>query len=405
MKTERLTFTNTTGHQLAARLERPDEGTPRAYALFAHCFTGTKNLRAVSNIAQSLTEQGIAVFRFDFTGLGESEGDFSDTNFSSNVTDLVAAANFLDSNYEAPKILVGHSLGGAAVLQAAHSIPSAIAVATIAAPFEPSHVLHLISDRQEEIENTGEALVEIGGRSFKIKKQFLDDLEDASMEETVSTLKRALIIFHSPVDNVVGIENARKMFFAARHPKSFITLDQADHMLSDPSDSQYVGTVIAAWAHKYVVTTTSTTDPTPPEPVVVRADKSRYRTEITINGHKIIADEPQEMGGTDQGPTPYDLLLASLGSCTAITLRMYADRKNWPLENIDISLTHTKQHAQDCEECETKTGQIDHITREINLTGSLDEEQRARLLEIADRCPVHRSLHNEVVVKTDLKKS
>ncbi|MBT3606028.1 MAG: alpha/beta fold hydrolase [Candidatus Latescibacteria bacterium] len=405
MKTERLTFINATGHQLAARLERPDEGIPRAYALFAHCFTGTKNLRAVSNIAQSLTEQGIAVFRFDFTGLGESEGDFSDTNFSSNVTDLVSAANFLEANYEAPKILVGHSLGGAAVLQAAHSIPSAIAVATIAAPYEPSHVLHLISDRQDEIENTGEALVKIGGRSFKIKKQFLDDLEDATMEETVSKLKRALIIFHSPIDNVVGIENARKMFFAARHPKSFITLDQADHMLTDPSDSQYVGTVIAAWAHKYVVASTGADASTAPEPVMVSADRSRYRTNITVNGHTLVADEPQELGGTDQGPTPYDLLLSSLGSCTAITLRMYADRKNWPLENIDISLTHSKVHAQDCEECETKTGQIDHIKREIDLTGSLDAEQRARLLEIADRCPVHRTLQQEIVVKTELTKN
>lgn len=405
MKTERLTFTNATGHQLAARLERPDEGIPRAYALFAHCFTGTKNLRAVSNIAQSLTEQGIAVFRFDFTGLGESEGDFSDTNFSSNVTDLVSAAKFLEENYEAPKIMVGHSLGGAAVLQAAHSIPSAIAVATIGAPYEPSHVLHLISDRQEEIENTGEALVKIGGRSFKIKKQFLDDLEDATMEETVSKLKRALIIFHSPIDNVVGIENARQMFFAARHPKSFITLDQADHMLSDPSDSQYVGTVIAAWAHKYVVAAQGTDESDAPEPLMVSADKSRFRTNITVNGHTLVADEPQELGGTDQGPTPYDLLLASLGSCTAITLRMYADRKNWPLENIDIALTHSKEHAQDSEECETKTGQIDHITREIDLTGSLDKEQRARLLEIADRCPVHRTLHNKIVVKTEIKKN
>lgn len=404
MKTERLTFVNTTGHQLAARLERPDEGHPRAYALFAHCFTGTKNIRAVGNIAQSLTEEGIAVFRFDFTGLGESEGDFSDTNFSSNVTDLVAAAEFLEQTYAAPKILIGHSLGGAAVLQAAHRIPSAIAVATIGAPFEPSHVLHLISGKQDEIESAGEALVNIGGRSFKIKKQFLDDLEDATMEETVLKLKRALIIFHSPIDNIVGIENARKMFFAARHPKSFVTLDQADHMLTDPSDSQYVGTVIAAWAHKYIVSEATSHEPKPPEPVVVRADKSRYRTNISVNGHEVIADEPQELGGTNQGPTPYDLLLASLGSCTAITLRMYADRKNWPLENIDISLNHAKMHAQDCEDCETKKGQIDHITREIELTGALDDEQRSRLLEIADRCPVHRTLHNEIVVKTELKK-
>ena len=404
MKTERLTFVNKTGHQLAARLERPDEGQPRAYALFAHCFTGTKNIRAVGNIAQSLTEEGIAVFRFDFTGLGESEGDFSDTNFSSNVTDLVAAAEFMEEKYAAPKILIGHSLGGAAVLQASHRIPSAIAVATIGAPFEPSHVLHLVSEKQDEIESAGEALVNIGGRSFKIKKQFLDDLEDSSMEETVLTLKRALLIFHSPIDNIVGIENARKMFFAARHPKSFVTLDQADHMLTDPSDSQYVGTVIAAWAHKYIVAEATSHEPAPPEPVIVRADKSRYRTNISVNGHDIIADEPQELGGTNQGPTPYDLLLASLGSCTAITLRMYADRKNWPLENINISLNHTKMHAQDCENCETKNGQIDHITREIEFTGPLDNEQRSRLLEIADRCPVHRTLQNEIVIKTELKK-
>jgi len=400
MKTQRLTFANADNHQLSARLELPDTGEqPVAYALFAHCFTCTKNLRAITNIARALTEEGFGVLRFDFTGLGDSEGDFSDTNFSTNISDLIAAANFLERDYAAPQILIGHSLGGAAAIQAAHRLPSVRAVATIGSPYDPSHITHLLEKKRREIETVGEAEVEVGGRPFTFKKQFLDDLKGKSAENLVRTLKRALLIFHSPIDNVVGIENAREMFTTARHPKSFISLDDADHLLSDSSDSEYVGTVIAAWAHKYLDQEEET-----PNTVVVRTGTSHYHTQVLADGHTLIVDEPTDIGGTDQGPTPYDLLLASLGSCTSITLRMYADRKKWPLESITVSLTHGKIHAEDCEECDTEeTGQIDHIDRQIELAGPLNDEQRSRLLEIADRCPVHRTLHNTIVVNTHLK--
>jgi uncharacterized OsmC-like protein/alpha/beta superfamily hydrolase len=399
-----MTFPNRDGQHLAARLDLPDSATPNAFALFAHCFTCSKNLRAVANISKSLTDAEIGVLRFDFTGLGESEGDFSDTNFSSNISDLVDAAAYLDSEYRAPAILIGHSFGGAAVIQAANAIPSALAVATIGAPSEPSHVTHLLTDNREVLEAEGEAQVTLGGRSFKIKKQFLDDLEETEIQESILKLRRALLIFHSPVDNTVGIDNASQIYLAARHPKSFVSLDQADHLLSNEKDSLYVGSVIAAWARRYIETVS------PPEEdsessgdwVEVRTGRDHYRTEITADRHSLLADEPTEYGGTGTGPSPYDYLLASLGSCTAITLRMYADRKKWPLDRITVRLKHDKIHATDCEECETETGNVDQIEREITLEGDLNDEQRGRLLEIADKCPVHRTLHSEIVVKTKL---
>lgn len=405
MPFQKLEFNNERGEKLAARLDMPVEEHPSAYALFAHCFTCKKNLKAVGNISRALNQEGIAVLRFDFTGLGESEGDFADTNFSSNVDDLIAAADFLKQEFQAPKILIGHSLGGAAVLQAATRIDSAKAVATIGAPAEPTHVEKLLESSKEKIESEGEAQVTLAGRTFRIKKQFLDDLEHTKMQDAIQNLKRALLIFHSPVDNVVGIENAADIFKAAKHPKSFVSLDHTDHLLSDERDSQYVGRVIAAWAHKYL-----DLPPMPSEKedltdnrIVVRTGNSGYRTEINANGHHLIADEPQSVGGSNTGPNPYDYLVTALGACTSMTLRMYADRKKWSLDEIVVRLKHDKIHAEDCEQCETKEGKIDRIEREIEVLGDLDDEQRQRLLEIANKCPVHKTLHSEIVVKSSLK--
>lgn len=404
MPVQTLSFPNDHGDQLAARLSLPPDGRPVAYALFAHCFTCNRNLNAVRRISQEMSDHGMAVLQFDFTGLGDSEGDFSDTGFASNVDDLVAAARYLASRHEAPRVLIGHSLGGAAVLKAAGSIPSCKAVVTIGAPADPKHVAHLIGDARETIEQSGQATVTLAGRSFLIKKQFLEDLEEARMEETIRELRRALLVCHSPIDQTVGIENAARIFQAAMHPKSFLSLDKADHLLTNEADAFYVGRAAAAWATRYLdVPATADGDPDAAgSQVVVRTGREHYYTEVVASGHRLTVDEPESVGGTDRGGTPYDLLLGALGSCTSITLRMYADRKSWPLEEIVVRLSHAKIHASHCETCETTEGKVDRVEREIELIGDLTGEQQARLLEIADRCPVHRTLHSEIVVETRL---
>jgi len=405
MPFKKITFENKNGESLVARLDLPVDGAMRACALFAHCFTCSKNLKAVGHISNALTDRGIGVLRFDFTGLGESGGEFENTNFSSNVDDLIAAAEFLKSNYRAPDILIGHSLGGAAVLQAAAQLEHVAAVATIAAPFDPAHVKHLLEDSIEEIEQKGVASVNLAGRSFTIKKQFLDDLDSVRAEQTIRSLRRPLIVFHSPVDQTVSIENAAKIYEAAKHPKSFVSLDQADHLLTNEEDSQYVGVVLAAWAGKFIHKETPEKAPAESEDhrVVAYIGKDHYQTHINASGHSIVADEPLSVGGSNLGPTPYDLLNASLGACTAMTLRMYADHKKWPLDGVKVVLEHNKVHVSDCAECETKDKKIDLIKRELVLEGPLDEQQKKRLLEIADRCPVHRTLHNEINVVTSLQ--
>jgi len=399
MKSKKVYFENAEGLKLAAYLDFPIDGKPRAFALFAHGFTLTKHLKSITHINRALAAKGIAVLRFDFTGLAESEGDFADTNFSSNVSDIVSAARFLEREYKAPEILIGHSLGGAAIFVAARDIPSAKAVSTIGAPCDPSHIAHILSGHEEELEKHGEVEVSIGGRLFRLKKQFLDDVKEAETCAAIHDLKRALLIFHSPVDEIVDIKHAQKIYESARHPKSFVTLDKADHLLSQESDARYVGSMIATWADKYVSIREVEWD-SGPHAVRVRTG-STYYTEIKSGGHGLLADEPIQLGGTDRGPTPYGLLISALGSCTSITLRMYADRKGWDVDEINVYLNHEKVHAEDCEECpEVSSGKIDRIERLIEVVGDLGSEQRSRLLEIADRCPVHKTLHEKVHITT-----
>ncbi len=405
---EKATFAGGDGQtMLDARLDLP-EGEPRAYALFAHCFTCGKDVFAASRIAAGLTRHGIAVLRFDFTGLGMSDGEFANTTFSSNIADLVAAADWLRREHAAPGILIGHSLGGAAVLAAADAIPEAAAVCTVAAPAEPAHVRRHLRVSAEEIEREGRGEVRLAGRPFTITRQFLDDIEEHRLEDRIGRLGKALLVFHAPRDEVVGIDNATKIFSAAKHPKSFISLDDADHLLTRREDAIYVADVIAAWAGRYIAPVEAEALPELTAPagavVVAEAGGGEYAQAISVGGrHSLRADEPLDFGGNDSGPSPYDFLLAGLGACTTMTMRMYASRKGLALARASVTLRHDKIHARDCETCETKDGKIDRIAREITLEGDLDEAARAKLLEIADKCPVHRTLHSEILIETTLK--
>jgi putative redox protein len=400
---ERFQFTGEGGHQLAAALDMPD-GPVHAYALFAHCFTCGKDVLAAKRIATALAAKGIAVLRFDFTGLGSSEGDFANSTFSSNVTDLVRAADHLRETRGPPAILIGHSLGGAAILAAAERIPDAKAVATIAAPSDPAHVTHLFKDRIEDIRQHGEVEVQLAGRPFRIKREFLDDVAEHSLMSRVAKLHKALLIMHSPTDDTVGIDNATNIFVAAKHPKSFVSLSGADHLLSGKRDAAYVADVIAAWAGRHVdlaaVQPTAEANEAPRNVVVRETRNSKFQQTVTTGPHQTIADEPIAVGGQDSGPGPYDFVLAGLGACTSMTMRMYADRKSLPLDRVTVTLKHSKIHAKDCEECETREGMLDQIDRVIAIEGSLDADQRKRLMEIADKCPVHRTLTSEIRIVT-----
>ncbi len=403
---EQLRFQNARGEQLAGIMHRPDAGAIRACVLFAHCFTCTKNIKAAVTIADALCAEGFGVLRFDFTGLGQSEGEFADTHFSSNVQDLVDAAQFMAQKFEAPAILVGHSLGGTAVLAAAHYIESAVAVATIGSPADAQHILHLLQDDLEMIEQTGEARVKLAGRPFNIRKDFLDDVRSQSVRDGIGKLRKALLVMHSPVDELVPIDEAANIYASALHPKSFISLDDADHLLSRNRDSKYAGHVLSAWASRYI--SSDLVDPPTAAfengaVVVAGRPQDMFVSSVNANGHQLLADEPETYGGTNRGPTPYDLLAAALATCTVMTLNMYARHKKLPLQKVEISVRHDRIHAQDCEDCETKSGQVDRLSREISLTGDLDDDQRLRLLEIADRCPVHKTLESEIKIRSVLK--
>ena len=442
MPAQQFDFPNAEGLRLAGLIDLP-AGEPRAYALFAHCFTCGKDVHAAKRIADGLTALGIAVLRFDFTGLGSSEGEFANTTFSSNVADLVAAADHLRRVRRAPALLIGHSLGGAAVLAAASAVPEARAVVTIAAPSDPVHVAGLFADARAQIEARGEVEVKLAGRPFRIRRAFLDDVAEQQLSGRINALHKALLIFHSPTDDVVGIDNASRIFLAARHPKSFVSLADADHLLSRRSDAAYVANVIAAWAERYLdmapeatlpvgaplvgaqgperaATTRAFTPvfnglwaaPTRDQDAVVDGDEDRgvvtvretgqgrLQQEIKAGAHRFLADEPVGTGGADSGPNPYDFLLAALGACTAMTVRLYAERKGLRLDRVAVRLRHAKVHAADCETCERKDAKVDRIERGIVLEGELDAQERARLLEIADKCPIHRTLTAGVAIAT-----
>ena len=402
MPSKKVKFSNANGYQLSAKLDIPMIPKPIAYAIFAHVFTGNKNLIASKHISRALNLEGFAVLRFDFTGLGESEGDFADTNFTSNVDDLLAAAEFLEENYEAPSLIVGHSLGGAASIIAGAKIDSIKAIATIGAPSDPEHVTHLLHDKVIEIESEGKAVINLDGRQFTIKKQFLDDLRSQKIEEVLKGMNKSILVLHSPQDRVVEIDNAAKIYHTARHPKSFVTLNGANHMLTNKNDAHYAGNVIASWATRYMQIPTKEKLRTDKQ-VVAKLGSAGFTTEIMAGRHGIVADESEDIGGNDFGPSPYQLLTASLGACTTMTLQMYARRKKWDLEEVRVHLNYTKEYYEDCMTCDQEGAKLDTFERIIELKGNLDAKQKLRLMEIADRCPVHRTLSSEIMIVTHLQ--
>lgn len=404
MRTERISFTGATGAILAARLDRP-EGPVRAAAVLAHCFTCSKDIAAARRISGRLAALGIAVLRFDFTGLGHSGGEFANTNFSSNVGDLLAATRWMAGQGLAPQLLIGHSLGGAAVLKAAPQVPGLRAVVSIGAPSDPAHVAHNFGGKLEEIRAKGEAVVTLAGRDLTIRRQFLDDISATSLSDALPRLGAALLVLHAPRDNVVGIENAQAIFVAAKHPKSFVSLDDADHLLTREADAEYVADLISSWSSRYLDLAPEPVRPGAPEGVVrvAEAEASGFRQDITVNNrHQLVADEPVEMGGTDLGPSPYQLLSAALGACTAMTIRLYARRKAMPLAHVACDVTHDRCHTEDCEGCDKSQSKVDVFSRTIHLRGDLTEDQRAALLAIADKCPVHKTLHGQAIIRSAL---
>jgi len=396
---ERIIFENKSGIKLAAALELPDRPT-NTFALFAHCFTCGKEGAAATRIAHTLAANNIGVLRFDFTGLGSSDGDFANTNFSGNIEDLLSAAQYLRDNHTAPQLLVGHSLGGTAVLNTAGDIPECKAVVSIGSPATADHVMKLFAQDVEKIEAEGSAEVDLAGRRFHIKRQFIADLKAQSTENRVSRLRKALLVFHSPLDNTVPIEQAGLIFTAAKHPKSFVALDGADHLLSKVGDAQYVANTISAWASRYIDQESTTQPSVEKGEIYVSEGNYKFLREVSSDNHQWLADEPKQVGGDDLGPDPYEHLLAALGTCTSMTIRMYANRKDWPLKDIHVELEHSRQHGADCENCEDANSKIEVITRAIKLSGPLDKDQREQLIKIANRCPVHRTLEGDLRIET-----
>jgi uncharacterized OsmC-like protein/pimeloyl-ACP methyl ester carboxylesterase len=402
----RASFRGTGGYELSARLDLP-AGPVRAFALFAHCFTCTKDVLAARHIASDLATAGVGVLRFDFTGLGSSEGEFANTNFSSNVEDLVSAAAYLRDNFAAPTLLIGHSLGGAAVLAAAHDIPEARAIVTIGAPADAGHVLKQFGSSLTEILEKGEAQVELGGRPFRIRRSFITDAEGHRLADRIASLGKALLVMHAPGDTVVGIENASKIFLAAKHPKSFVSLDDADHLLSDAAASAYAARVIEAWASKYIPEVPPAREREIAGVLVRETGQGTYQNSITVRRHRLIADEPVAAGGLDTGPSPYDFLSMALGACTSITLRVYAQHKKLPLGRISVAISHNKTPVEHCADCgevaEGREGKIDRFERVISVEGEVDAALRAKLLEIAGKCPVHRAVERGSAVVTTME--
>ena len=398
---KKITFKNAAGLKLAAVLEYPS-GPVKYHALYAHCFSCGKDIITATRISRALARQGIAVFRFDFTGLGESEGDFDSTNFTSNVEDLLSAVAYLREHYQPPQLLIGHSLGGTAVLHAADKITESKAVVTIGSPATPEHILKHFAEELKELENNEAVPVTLGPTSFEIQQQFVEDVQARSTTEKISDLRKALLVFHSPIDAVVSIDEATRIFVAAKHPKSFITLDQADHLLSNAKDAEYVANTIAAWAARYTEDGTKQPQPVSQGQLMVDEGNHKFLREVISDDHRWLADEPKAMGGDNLGPDPYEQLLASLGTCTSMTLRMYANHKQWDIEDIRVELKHSREHQSDCEEPDDKSCKLDVIEKVITIEGDLDDQQLHRLLEVADRCPVHKTLMNDIRVETNI---
>lgn len=402
MSIEKITFENSRGQKLSANLELPIGQKPHNFVIFAHCFTCNKNFKIVRYITQSLTAEGFGVLSFDFTGLGMSEGDFADTTFSSSVDDLLCAAGYLRENHKSPTMVVGHSLGGAAVILAASQLEEITAVVTLGTPSSPQHVKHILQNEIEEIKEKGVAEVDIGGRPFFVKKEFIDDLDNQNLLGIIKQMRKSYLFLHSPQDTIVGIDNATELYQAARHPKSFISLDGADHFLSNEKDACYAGDVIANWAKRYMEIPAPKELTTQSHIVAYLDTKEKFTTQIKADQHRIIADEPKNFGGNDFGPSPYQLVASGLAACTVMTLRMYAERKKWDLQEVYCHIRHEKTHVLDCDDCENPKAKIDKFTRELEFFGELDDEQKKRLLEIADRCPVHRTLEGQAHIETKL---
>jgi len=401
--TIRTTFAGSLGHELAARLDLP-AGPVRGYALFAHCFTCSKDVIAARHIAGKLAALGIGVLRFDFTGLGSSDGEFANTDFSSNVEDLVRAADHLRTHFEAPALLIGHSLGGASILAAAHRVPEATTVVTIAAPSDVAHVLQHFHADLAQIERDGVASVTLAGRTFTIRKEFIEDVKAQPLKERIANLRKALLVMHAPTDQTVGIEHATAIFTAARHPKSFVSLDTADHLLSSRQDAAYAAEVIAAWSSRFL----PAGEPEAAAPhdgvIVAETGAGKFQNSVTAGRHRLLADEPAVVGGLDSGPGPYDYLAIALAACTSMTLRLYAEHKQLLLGRLTVGVSHGKvpvEHCHDCGEAvEGRTGKIDRFERVITVDGSVDAALAAKLVEVAGKCPVHRTLEAGAAVVT-----
>ena len=403
-KSFKFEFQNLQGETLSGKLELPTSKHPKAYALFAHCFTCSKNIGAATRISRSLTQAGVAVLRFDFTGIGNSEGDFENTDFSSNIDDLISAARALEKKYYGPSILIGHSLGGAAVLKAGRQISSVNAIVTLGAPSDPKHVSKLFSEKLDTINNDGEAEVNLAGRKFTISKKFLEDIKEANLLESVKNLKKALLIIHSPIDETVSIDHAAQIYQSAMHPKSFISLDGADHLLSNKEDSEFVAQMIGAWSRRYLTQASEETPSVNDGEILVQSRKGEKFTQDIFNrNHALVADEPTSIKGSDLGMNPYELLLSALGACTSMTIKMYADLKKIPLDDVQVKLFHEKIHSDDCQDCqdcqETNSKKIDKIQKEIVVTGDLSEDEKKKLHEIAEKCPVNKTLKSEIIIE------
>lgn len=397
-----ISFKNSAGHQLAAVIEQPVIPV-KCYALFAHCFSCGKDILIASRIARSLVARGVAVLRFDFTGIGDSEGEFESSNFTSNIDDIISATNHLREHYSAPQILIGHSLGGTAMLNAAEQVSEAKAVVSIAAPFTADHILSHFQDKVEELEQKEKVDIELAGKILTINREFVSDLKAHSNEDRISQLRKALLILHSPFDEIVPIEEATKIFVNAKHPKSFVSLDKADHLITDKEDAEYVANTIVAWASRYIEEDSSTSQVIDKGEVLIGEGNKKFLREVASDDHTWFSDEPLAVGGDNLGPDPYEQLLSSLGTCTSMTLRMYANHKGWPVEDIQVKLKHSRQHDQDCEQPDEKSCKIELIQKFITIKGDLDEQQINRLVEVADRCPVHKTLLGKIKLESNFQ--